>query len=219
MKKNNILKKSIEAFSKYEPRNEQDKEQHQNNLDNFEKVFERIWEGIETIGLNGDVVAELPVKHIFPGVDLPVSGQVDLAGLDENGDKCLIEIKTKWRKRTGKYKSDGTPSFSLAKPIPMDDYFAQTNFYALCTGFKPYLLIANENEFSIYSENDCEQLKPENREKYYEKMRRTCIRRERLAARHQGQHTWTQDVELKTNVFWWDEDHRIIGEELWNKNL
>lgn len=213
-KKNNIFNKAIEAFKKYEPRDDKDKEQLKNNIEHFEGVFERIWEGISTIGLKGEVKAELPVKYLFNGCKLPVTGQIDLCDSEK-----LIEIKTKWRRRTGKYKSDGTPSFSLQSPKPLDDYYLQTNFYALATGLKPYLLIANENEFIIYDEETCEQLKPENRQKYYDKITRTCLRRERLAARHEGKQTWTQDIELNLSTFYWDQDHKIIGEELWNTNL
>lgn len=213
-KKNNIFNRAIEAYKKYEPRDEKDKEQLANNLDNFAKVFERIWEGITTIGLTGEIKAEMPVKHLFKGCKQPVTGQVDLCDPTK-----LIEVKTKWRRRTGKYKSDGTPSFSIAQPKPIDDYFLQTNFYALATGLKPYLLIANENEFAIYDETNCDQLKPENRKKYFDKIIRTCQRRERLAARHLGKQTWTQDIELNLNTFYWDPDHKNIGEELWNTNL
>lgn len=213
-KKNNIFNKAIEAYKKYEPRDDKDKEQFANNCENFEKVFERVWEGVSTINLQGEVKAEMPVKYLFENCKLPVTGQIDLCDKSK-----LIEIKTKWRKRTGKYKNDGTPSFSIVQPKSIDDYFLQTNFYALATGLKPYLLVANENEFQIYDESNCDQLKPENRKKYFDKIIRTCQRRERLAARHEGKQTWTQDIELNLNTFYWDQDHRDIGEELWNTNL
>lgn len=213
-KQNNIFNKAIEAYSKYQPRESKDKEQFINNKEKIIDVLHQVYEGIKTIGLKGEVKAEMPVKYLFNKCKLPVTGQVDLCD-----DYSLIEIKTKWRKRTGKYKSDGTPSFSIVQPKPFDDYYLQTNFYSLATGLKPYLLIANENEYKIYSEENCEELKPENRKKYFDKIIRTCQRRERLAQRHEGKQTWTQDIELNLSTFYWDQDHRNIGEELWNTNL
>lgn len=219
IKQSSIFNKAIEAYKKYEPRDQKDNEQHKNNLNNLTDVLNNVYLGINEIGLHGEIVAEMPIKHQFKELDLPVSGQLDLVGLDKNNTKCLIEIKTKWRKRTGKYKSDGTPSFSIVQPKPFDDYFLQTNFYTLATGLKPYLLIANENEYNIYSEENCDELKEGHRDKYFKKIIRTCKRRERLAARHAGKQTWTQDIELNLNTFYWDQDHRNIGEELWNTNL
>lgn len=219
IKQSNIFSKAIEAYKKYEPRDPKDKEQHKNNLDNLMDVMNNVYLGINEIGLHGEIVAEMPIKHKFKELKLDVTGQADLIGLDKHDNKCLIEIKTKWRKRTGKYKSDGTPSFSIVQPKPFDDYYLQTNFYALATKLKPYLLIANENEYNIYTEENCNELKKENRDKYINRIIRTCRRRERLAERHQGKQTWTQDIEPNFSHFTWDQDHIIIGEELWNTNI
>ena len=205
---------ATKAYAKYKPISNNDKLEFDNNLGNIENILEQTVSGIKEIGLSGNIVAEKPVKHTFPGCKLPVTGQIDLCD-----DEKFIEIKTKWRRRTGKYKSDGTPSFSIVQPKPFDDYYLQTAFYHFATKLKPYLLIVNESEYKIYTPENCHELQNDNLKRIALKIRQTCMRRERLAERHAGKNTWTHDLNLDLSHFKWDDDFKITAEELWNENL
>lgn len=212
--KSKIFEKSVDAYSKYKPHSEFDKYEFDNNKQNLLLVLDQTIKGIKEIGLKGNIVSERPVKHKFPGCKLPVTGQIDLCD-----DTKFIEIKTKWRKRTGKYKSDGTPSFSLVQPKPNEDHYLQVAFYHFATKLEPYLLIVNEDEYKIYTRENCAQLNDDNLKKIALRIRQTCIRRERLAERHAGKTTWTNDINLDLNHFKWDDDCKVVAEELWNTNL
>lgn len=214
VKKEEIFKLANQAYDTYKPLNEFDGYEYNNNKENLIEVLQQTIKGIEEIGLTGNILAEKPVKHKFPGCVLPVSGQIDLCD-----DTKFIEIKTKWRKRTGKYKSDGTPSMSIVKPIPFDDYYLQTAFYYFATKLEPHLLIVNEDSYKIYTRDNCPQLQEDNLKRIALKIRQTCLRRERLAARHTGTHNWTQDINLDLSNFKWDDEHKPVAEQLWNENL
>ena len=214
VKKDEIFKLANQAYDTYKPLNEFDGYEYNNNKENLLEVLKQTIKGIEEIGLSGNIVAERPVKHKFPGCVLPVSGQIDLCD-----DTKFIEIKTKWRRRTGKYKSDGTPSFSIVQPKPFDDYFLQTAFYYFATKLEPYLLIVNEDSYNIYTKENCKELQDDNLKRIALKIRQTCLRRERLAERHTGTHNWTQDINLDLSNFKWDDEHKTVAEQLWNENL
>ena len=214
VKKDEIFKLANQAYDTYKPLNEFDGYEYNNNKENLLEVLKQTIKGIEEIGLSGNIVAERPVKHKFPGCVLPVSGQIDLCD-----DTKFIEIKTKWRRRTGKYKSDGTPSFSIVQPKPFDDYFLQTAFYYFATKLEPYLLIVNEDSYNIYTKENCKELQDDNLKRIALKIRQTCLRRERLAKRHTGTHNWTQDINLDLSNFKWDDEHKTVAEQLWNENL
>lgn len=210
-----IYNKAVSIYNDYASKDSKDKEQYENNRTNFLLVLENIVQGIKTLNLQSPILAEMPVQYKFEGCLLPVTGQIDLAD-----EKQFVEVKTKWRRRTGKYKSDGTMSFSLTAIKPSQEYFLQCIFYHIATGLKINLIIANENEYKIFNQDNCDEFSPENIEKVRKKIRLTCIRRERLAKRHNGEQTWTQDIRLDTSTFYWDRDeHLTIAEELWNTNL
>jgi hypothetical protein len=213
-KKTFTNKDAVEAYKKYKPISDNDKLEFDNNLDNIESILEQTKKGIQEIGLAGNVVAEKPVKHTFTGCKLPVSGQIDLCD-----DTKFIEVKTKWRKRTGKFKSDGTPSFSIVQPKPFDDYYLQTAFYHFATKLEPYLLIVNEDSYKIYTQENCYELQQENLKRIALKIRHTCLRRERLAERHAGKTTWTNDIPLDLSNFKWDDEYKNTAENIWNENL
>jgi len=210
-----IYNKAVSIYNNYASKDSKDKEQYENNRTNFLLVLENIVQGIKTLNLQSPILAEMPVQYKFEGCLLPVTGQIDLAD-----EKQFVEVKTKWRRRTGKYRSDGTMSFSLTAIKPSQEYFLQCIFYHIATGLKINLIIANESEYKIFNQDNCDEFSPENIEKVKNKIRLTCIRRERLAGRHAGKQTWTQDIRLDTSTFYWDRDeHLTIAEELWNTNL
>jgi hypothetical protein len=84
------------------------------------------------------------------------------------------------------------------------------------------LVIVQEDGYKIFNEDNCEQMRPHYKEIFEDKMRLIAIRRERLMARHDGKHTWTQDISLNMeHPFYWSiaEEHRTAAKELWLKNL
>jgi hypothetical protein len=114
---------------------------------------------------------------------------------------------------------DGTPSFSIVQPKPFDDYYLQTAFYHFATKLEPYLLIVNEDSYKIYTQENCYELQQENLKRIALKIRHTCLRRERLAERHAGKTTWTNDIPLDLSNFKWDDEYKNTAENIWNENL
>lgn len=207
---------AVDAYNKYKPTSQADREQYENNKKEFLLVLENVVQGIKEINLVPTIYAEKPCEYQFRGCEVPVTGQVDLSDALK-----LIEIKTKYKTRKGLLKDGITRAFHKAKLEPSYGYFLQTNFYALATGLKPYLLMADSSQYKIYSIENCQEFEPEHQQKYYDDIRQTCIRRERLIQRHLGKNTWTHDVKLDTNNYYWKDEIDTAGDakKIWNENL
>ena len=207
---------AVEAYNKYKPTSQADREQYENNRKDFLLILDNVVQGIKEINVKAPIYAEKPLQYLFKPAEVPVSGQGDLL----DGEK-IIEIKTKYKKR-GRILKDGvTRSFTKVKLEPSYENFLQTNFYALATGLKPYLLLADSSEYKIYSIENCQEFEPQHQQKYFDRIRQTCVRRERLIKRHLGKNTWTQDVDLNINTFYWNDEIDTAGDalKLWNENI
>ena len=101
----------------------------------------------------------------------------------------ILELKTAWQK-PGKQKKDGSRSFSSARlpSLPSKIHLQQLAFYvkakASAFNISPLLCYLTADGFKIFNSKNCTDLEPENLNNYYEQLVNSCMRKERLLARH-----------------------------------
>ena len=101
----------------------------------------------------------------------------------------IVELKTVWQK-PGKQKKSGDRSFSSARLplLPSKIHLQQLAFYAKAKAsaffVSPLLCYLTADGFKIFTKDNCADLEPENLNNYYEQLVNSCLRKERLLARH-----------------------------------
>jgi hypothetical protein len=104
-------------------------------------------------------------------------------------DLVILELKTAWQK-PGKVKKDGSRSFSSARlpSLPNINHLSQLAFYVKAKSsaynVSPLLCYLTADGFKIFTKDNCTDLEPENLNNYYERFVNSCLRKERLLARH-----------------------------------
>jgi len=217
--KKHLQSEFVKYSTEYKPTNDRDAEQFEWNKRGFAQTFESLVKAFKQINLNGEISCERTVHYYLKGCLLPTIGRMDFESND-----AFIELKTKYRRRTGKVREDGTYNYTAFKltDTPSPEHLLQCWFYHLATGKKMNLVIVQEDQFKIFNENNCEQMRPHYKEIFEDKMRLIAIRREKLMQRHDGKHTWTQDIPLNMeHPFYWSisDEHKNTAKELWLKNL
>ena len=91
----------------------------------------------------------------------------------------------------------------------------QVAIYWLATKKKPHLLYVTKDQYKLFTPDNCEQLLPENLNLYVNQAQIVTYRRERLMARHNGEHSYFTDLDP-------DFDHPYawnIGSQYKNKAM
>jgi hypothetical protein len=214
-KEKKLFDAAVEKFNLYEPVDENDKLQHEANKLSLALTWDQLQKALDQIGLKEPVECERSVSLELPHCKLPVIGRIDYE--DENN---FIELKTKWRKKN-RPKADGTSSFSIVKIKEKyqgwEDHILQVAFYYLATRKKPHLVVVNESSFNIFTPENCQYLRPENLEKYMNKMSMICSNRERIMEKHAGKSTWVEDIIADLDHYFWKGmgDHKVKAARLW----
>lgn len=212
-KQRNIFEKILETFNAYLPNDEKDRNQHDVNRKGLTLTFENLKKAFDEVGLNDPIECERTVWLNLPKCQLPCIGRIDF-----EDQKNFIELKTKWR--YSRKRKDGTityPLYGIKNDISAE-YLLQCAFYHLATGKKPHLVIVSEEEYKIFSPDNCEVLKPKNLKKILNKMAMIALRRERLMERHAGKSSFVQDVEPTfDHPFYWNfgGNHKQEAMKLW----
>jgi hypothetical protein len=212
-----IFDKILEKFNAYEPADEADKAQHDVARLGLAISFETLKKGIREINLTSPIECERYVELTLDGCVLPTIGRIDFE--DEHN---FVEMKTKHRKKN-RPRKDGTSNYSLPKLdegyMGWDEHVSQVAFYyfACEEKKKPHLFVMNEEDYKIFTPENCEDLKPENLRKRLNKLTMTAKRRERVMANHAGKTTWHQDINPDFGHFFWKNmgEHRDIAMKLW----
>ena len=212
-----IFDKVLEKFNLYEPVDEADKAQHKVARLGLAKSFQTLKAGLREVNLTSPIECERSVALTLDGCVLPTIGRIDFE--DKNN---FVEMKTKHKKKN-RPKKDGTSSYSLPKLdegyLGWDEHISQVAFYYFANNEKkkPHLFVMNEEEYRIYTPQNCDDLKPENLKKHLNKLTITAKRRERILENHAGKTTWHQDIAPDFNHFFWKNmgEHRDIAMKLW----
>ena len=221
-KEKKIFDTGIDIFNKYEPYDEKDKRQHEENKLGFALTWKNCQTAIKELNLKKPIECERSVSLDLPDCQLPMIGRIDF-----EDDKNFIELKTKYKSKN-RPKKDGTYTFSLkkiadAKAEKFEKYrgwfqhLLQVAFYYLATKKKPHLIVATEEDYYIYTPDNCDQLKPENLEKYLIKMSTICSTREKIMENHAGKNTWVQDIISNFDHNFWNGfgEHKVKAMRLW----
>jgi hypothetical protein len=92
----------------------------------------------------------------------------DIKSIQGSVKKQVIKTDTKNKKRKTTTKIIDGYSY-VKRAVPKRPFFSdlmQISLYAHATEKKPFLIYANHYEYAVFTEENCEQLKPENRKKY-----------------------------------------------------
>jgi hypothetical protein len=152
-----IIEDELKQYDSYQPHSDLDREQHQDTREYLVSMIKITCTALKDIKLEDESAAERYCTHKFDGLVLPKLGR-----LDYEDRKKFIELKTKHR---SKRKSDTKAGFSWTKgylPKTADEnHLKQVAFYFHCTGKIPYLLYVNQDSFNVFTQDSCEQLKPD----------------------------------------------------------
>ena len=212
-----VFDKILDKFNLYDPADDTDKAQHNVNRLGLAKAFLTLKTGLREINLTSPIECERSVSLFLDGCILPTIGRIDLE--DENN---FVELKTKWRKKN-RPRKDGTSNYSLPKInegyLGFDDHLAQVAFYYFSNyeKKKPHLFVMNEEQYNIFTPENCEAMKPENLKKHLNRLTMVARRRERVMENHAGKNTWHQDIAPDFNHFFWKGmgEHKDIAMKLW----
>tara|TARA_R100000234_G_scaffold95651_1_gene63932 strand:+ start:1006 stop:1968 length:963 start_codon:yes stop_codon:yes gene_type:complete len=212
-----VFDKILDKFNLYEPADDTDKAQHNVNRLGLAKAFLTLKKGLREINLKSPVECERSVSLFLQDCVLPTIGRIDVE--DKNS---FIEIKTKWKKKN-RPKKDGTSTYSLPKIddgyLGMEDHLAQVAFYYFANQEKkkPYLFVMNEENYNIFTSDNCDGMKPENLKRLLNKLTLVAKRRERIMNNHAGKNTWHQDIAPDFDHFFWKNmgEHKDIAMKLW----
>ena len=212
-----VFDKILDKFNLYEPVDEQDNDQHHVNRLGLAKAFLTLKKGLREINLYSPVECERSVSLKLKGCILPTIGRIDA-----EDEYSFVEIKTKWKKKN-RPRKDGTSSYSLPKIdegyLGMEDHLAQVAFYYFANQEKkkPYLFVMNEENYNIFTPDNCDAMKPENLRRLLNKLTIVAKRRERIMNNHCGRNTWHQDIAPDFNHFFWKGmgEHKEIAMKLW----
>ena len=207
-----IYEQAISYYMEYKPVDDLDRQQFQNNKENLVETIKTFFKAFNEIGLKKPVHCERTIAVKLKNCVLPVIGRIDF-----EDDNSFIELKTKWGRKAPKPKKDGTTSFYNVKinDTPDPAHLLQVAIYWLATKKKPYLLYITKEDYKIFTPENCEELQPEKLNNYITQAQIVAYRRERLMARHNGEHSYFADLDP-------DFDHPYawnIGSQYKNKAM
>jgi hypothetical protein len=152
-----IIEDELKQYDAYQPHNELDKEQHQDTRQYLVEMIKVTCKALQDVKLEEESAAERYCTHKFDGLILPKLGRLDY----EDRNK-FVELKTKHR---SKRKSDTKQGYSWTKgylpKTPDINHLKQVAFYFHSTNKIPHLLYVNQDSFNVFTQDSCEQLKPD----------------------------------------------------------
>lgn len=187
-----VYEQAISYYMEYKPVDDMDRQQFQNNKENLVETIKTFFKAFNEISLKKQIHCERTIAVKLKNCVLPVIGRIDF-----EDDNSFIELKTKWGRKAPKPKKDGTTSFYNVKINDKPDPFhlLQVAIYWLATKKKPYLLYITKEDYKIFTPENCEELQPEKLNNYITQAQLITYRRERLMARHNGEHSYFADLD------------------------
>ena len=205
LSKDEAIAKALEKFKEYVSVNDKDQEKKDHYLETIPQTIQQGFLALDSLGVNisTQVVAEDSINFTDTRLSLPIVGRTDIHFKDFNEVEqstsasapeaapflSVLELKTAWQK-PGKTKKDGSRSFSSARlpSLPNKIHLQQLAFYAKAKAsaffVSPLLCYLTADGFKIFTKDNCTDLEPENLNNYYEQLVNSCLRKERLLARH-----------------------------------
>lgn len=121
--------------------------------------------------------SERYVNYWMDGIEIPWTGRTDM-----ETDEFFIEAKTKWQRRGGKPRKDGTYNYGkVAIPEePEKAHIDQVSFYRAATKKPGYLIYATPYEYKVFSTSQSSALSAEVGESCMKDYYRTALTRQNL---------------------------------------
>lgn len=207
-----IYEQSEKYYMEYKPVDDLDRQQFQNNRENLTQTIKTFFKAFKEIGFKKPIHCERTVAVKLKNCVLPVIGRIDF-----EDDNSFLELKTKWGRKAPKPKKDGTTSFyTVAINDKIDpNHLLQVAIYWFATKKKPHLVYVAKDQYKIFTPDNSELLQPKNLNFLINQAQSIAYRRERLMARHDGEHTYFVDLDP-------DFDHPYawnIGSQYKNKAM
>ncbi len=146
--------KAVDAdLASYKPMfNDKEEAQHAYHQKIAHRICYNLFKAIKSLALRGPIESEAN-RYYNVGTEIDLLGRTDL----EN-EFCVVEIKI-LPPRRGKPKKDGTYGFSTQSiKEPKLDHARQISFYWAATGKRPFLVYANEKEYTIFDSSNSDLL-------------------------------------------------------------
>jgi len=248
LKKDFAVKKAIEEFQLYKPVNDKDQLKKDQYLNSIPNTIDMAFQAIGKLGV-AELMPTICENHVtikggVCSLFLDIIGRSDfefgsfgiksfpLGFVHTNPNpkgNFLLELKTVWS-RVGKQKKDGSYSFVMSKAptaAPSINHLIQVSFYAAAYDYKVpvKILYVSEQDYSVFDENNCKDLKPDGLKKNFQYIVNAAKRRERLFVRYQDLTTdeikknIIQDVDpMFDHPFYWNIGDTFVEEakRLWN---
>jgi hypothetical protein len=141
-------------LNKYKPMfDEKEEAQHEYHKKIANRIAYNLYKAIKSLAMKGLIESEAN-RYVNLGTDIDVLGRTDL----EN-ETMVVEIKI-LPPRRGKLKKDGTYGFSTQsiKEPKLDHARQVSGYYAMCNKKRPFLVYANEKEYTIFDPSNCDTL-------------------------------------------------------------
>ena len=207
LKKEECLQEELEKYKNYEPTDDNDRTKHQKYLEEIPQLVTNGFKALEEIGLTSPVICEKQISltsdnigKFFLPCSLPLVGRTDFEfGASVSGNpphevtpaasavfpQKIIELKTKYS-RLGKVKKNGERSFVKAAipTSPSFNHLVQCASYSAYYNFQVpiYLLYVTEENYKIFTSNNCSALTVEGLKKNFQIMMNVFRRREKILA-------------------------------------
>lgn len=139
---------------------EKEMQQFEVNMEAIPLVVKNYIEALKDLEIKSHktINSERYVNYWMDGIEIPWTGRTDM-----ETESFFIEAKTKWQKRAGKPRKDGTYNYGkVAIPeIPEKAHIDQVSFYRAATQKPGYLIYATPYEYKIFSTLDSSALSAE----------------------------------------------------------
>ena len=173
---NEIYQQELNDINKYDPIDEKDKFARDNINELSHKIIKQIQKLYKEIFKDEKTAAERYVAQAVKKLWHDIVGRIDY----ESNVKFL-ELKTKPSKC---YKRKNKDEYyfkqqELSEDLIFDGYWKQVAFYWKCTGKKPFLALANEDDYIIFDDTH-EKMKADHLEYQFNLMKNKIYRWEQM---------------------------------------
>jgi len=173
---------AVEDYKKYKSQfigDEKEMKQFEINLEDIPAVVKNYIQALDDLEIKkfATINSERNVDKWFDGIEVPITGKTDM-----ETETFFIEAKTKWKRKSGKARKDGTFNYAnIAAPTKPDpNHVKQISFYQEATKKPGYLIYATPSNYIIFNTKESEELAPHILESCLNNYKKTALVRQNL---------------------------------------
>jgi len=183
------------------------------DLEHFEKIIDILpivllnsFKAVDELKLlDEELQAQKLCSYKHPGIDVHTIGYVDIATPTR-----FIEYKTKWMSKGKRGKKDQLlyrkNNIPTEKTGPDYNHILQVAHYWKATNLEPIILYVSghkENDYIIFTPDNCDKLKPESLENFIEHSRRTQMVRQNILQQSNNIKDLAKFIQPDFSSFYW----------------